>query len=211
MSEIRITELLSDSERHVAEKEEAHVVVLEKTFGEPADDLWRALTDPGHLAHWFGRVEGDLRSGGRYRLTDSGMEGEVRTCESPRHLSLTWDDRGEAASELTLVLTEGQDGTTLTLRHTVAENEHWRTFGPAAVGVGWDGALAALALSLRGDERADPSRMARIHETEDGRAFIDESAEAWGRAHVAAGADEGEARAAARRTASFYRGEEQPG
>lgn len=211
MTEMRITDQLDDVERHVADKEHAHVVVLEKTFGEPAEDLWRALTDPEHLGRWFGTVEGDLRSGGGYRLAENGLEGSIRACEKPRHLALTWDEKGESESELAVVLTEGQSGTTLTLRHTLADDEHWRAFGPAATGVGWDGALASLALFLRGDPRAEPGRMAQIHQTEEGREFIGSSAAAWESAHREAGAGEGEARAAARRTASFYRGEEQAG
>jgi uncharacterized protein YndB with AHSA1/START domain len=43
------------------------VVLMEDRYHTGIDDLWSALTDPGRLARWYGRVEGDLRRGGEFR------------------------------------------------------------------------------------------------------------------------------------------------
>ena len=39
------------------------VVRMEDRLDTGIDDLWRALTDPERLAHWYGEVEGDLSQG----------------------------------------------------------------------------------------------------------------------------------------------------
>ena len=44
------------------------VVRIEDRCGTGIEDLWSALTDPGRLASWYGRVEGDLRLGGDGRF-----------------------------------------------------------------------------------------------------------------------------------------------
>jgi uncharacterized protein YndB with AHSA1/START domain len=67
----------------------AGVVRIEDRYDTHIDDLWAALTDPGRLARWFGQVEGDLRSGGQFRLyLDSAGDriGRVDACEPSRRL-----------------------------------------------------------------------------------------------------------------------------
>ncbi len=44
------------------------VVRIENRYVASIADLWLALTDPGRLASWYGRVDGDLRLGGQTRL-----------------------------------------------------------------------------------------------------------------------------------------------
>src|SRR5262249_48030830 len=44
------------------------VVRVEDRIATDIDDVWSALTDPERLARWYGRVEGDLRLGGEFRL-----------------------------------------------------------------------------------------------------------------------------------------------
>jgi len=39
------------------------VVRIEDRYDTEIDDLWSAITDPGRIARWYGRVEGDLRPG----------------------------------------------------------------------------------------------------------------------------------------------------
>jgi uncharacterized protein YndB with AHSA1/START domain len=46
----------------------AGAVRIEDRFGTGIDDLWSALTAPRRLARWYGKVEGDLRPGGEFRL-----------------------------------------------------------------------------------------------------------------------------------------------
>jgi hypothetical protein len=44
------------------------------------------------------------------------------------------------------------DTTELVLRHTVPDDDHWAQYGPGAVGVGWDGALATLTAFIAGHD-----------------------------------------------------------
>src|SRR4029450_7132668 len=44
------------------------VVRMQDRYETDIDDLWSAITDPGRLARWWGRVEGDLRAGGEFRV-----------------------------------------------------------------------------------------------------------------------------------------------
>lgn len=98
--------------------------------------------------------------------------------------------------------------TRFTLRHSVPDDAHWKTFGPAATGCGWDGALYALALHLE-DPSADLlPRLGRFAASPEGADFTHATADAWFEAHVASGADKKPARKASVRTAAFYLGEE---
>ena len=71
------------------------VVRMEDRLDTGIDDLWRALTDPERLAHWYGEVEGELSQGGefRVRITLAGERtGKVEACEPPQRLLLTMRD-----------------------------------------------------------------------------------------------------------------------
>jgi uncharacterized protein YndB with AHSA1/START domain len=77
---------------HLRSAEGKGVVRMEDSYDTDIDDLWSALTDPGRLARWLGKVDGDLRLGGEYRFFfyASGSEGtgRVEACEPPRRLLL---------------------------------------------------------------------------------------------------------------------------
>jgi uncharacterized protein YndB with AHSA1/START domain len=71
------------------------VVRMEDRLDTGIDDLWRALTDPERLAHWYGEVDGELSEGGefRVRITLAGERtGKVEACEPPQRLLLTMRD-----------------------------------------------------------------------------------------------------------------------
>ena len=91
------------------------VVRMENRVDVKIDDVWSALTDRSRLAHWYGEIEGDLRSGGEYRahLHASGWEGtgHVDACEPARRLLLTvkgLDDPDEGIIEITLAAAGAQ-------------------------------------------------------------------------------------------------------
>jgi uncharacterized protein YndB with AHSA1/START domain len=71
------------------------VVRMEDRFDTGIDDLWGAITEPARLVRWFGEVEGELSSGGafRVRIALSGERaGHVEACEPRQRLLLTMRD-----------------------------------------------------------------------------------------------------------------------
>src|SRR5215510_9085360 len=90
------------------------VVRVQDRVDADIETVWSALTDPSHLAKWWGEVEGDLRMGGEYRarVFASGWDGmgRVRACEAPRRLLLLSrepDQSDDQSTELTLVAGDG--------------------------------------------------------------------------------------------------------
>lgn len=184
-----------------------HLVKLEQTFPVEPATLWDALTSPDAMSQWFDGLDGDLKEGGRYSLTGSQHSGTIRTCNAPNALNVTWE-YGESVSLVSLALTPTGSGTLLKLTHEVDDDEHWETFGPAATGVGWDGALHSLLLYLEGDSRSNPEEMAKLSMSPEGLNYITKVCHSWRNAHIASGENQDIAEAMADRTAKFYRGED---
>ncbi|WP_349827646.1 SRPBCC domain-containing protein [Brevibacterium litoralis] len=97
-------------------------------------------------------------------------------------------------------------GCRLSLTHVMDANEHWVRYGPGATGLGWDGALLALSMYLRGEDGCDPASMTAFFASPMGHLWIEEAASGWEAAHVAAGAEDSAARACAHRTMTAYTG-----
>ena len=74
----------------------ARLLVATRTYDTTQQDLWDALTNPERIPRWFLPVEGDLRVGGRYQFKGNAG-GEIVACDSPRHLSLTWEMQGQVS------------------------------------------------------------------------------------------------------------------
>jgi uncharacterized protein YndB with AHSA1/START domain len=74
------------------------VVRIEDRYDTDIDDLWAAIADPDRLARWYGRVEGDLRPGGKFRLYTADLDsaGRVEVCEPPRRLVVTTRETDES-------------------------------------------------------------------------------------------------------------------
>jgi len=151
-------------------------------------------------------VGGDLKLGGRYQF-QGNAGGTITACEPPRRLSVTWEFAGQVSWVNVSLAPEGE-GARLELEHIVPVDGHWAQFGPGAVGVGWELALAVgLARHLAsGGAAVDPAEAAAWSASEEGKAFAAQSAAAWGRAHAAFGDEPDAANAAAERTAKFYTG-----
>ncbi|MDN5916072.1 MAG: SRPBCC family protein [Pseudonocardia sp.] len=140
---------------HAGEQGDQVAVRLERTYRAGVEDVWDALTDPERLVRWFLPVTGDLRAGGRF-ATEGNADGEILACDRPSRLVLTW---GGPDSVVTVGLATGpgDDGTTvLTLEHAVPAAFLPDAGGALYVGPGWDGALLALGLHLRGTPIDDP-------------------------------------------------------
>jgi uncharacterized protein YndB with AHSA1/START domain len=129
-------------------------VVLRRTYPAPVADVWDALTDPDRVKRWFYPLKGDLRPGGSFQL-EGNAGGEIRTCEPPRLLTVTF---GGPTSVVELRLSPGGDeATDLELTHTVPIEMARSEAGALFVGPGWDGALLGLALFVQGEPLNDPN------------------------------------------------------
>jgi uncharacterized protein YndB with AHSA1/START domain len=182
---------------------EARTVTLRRTYDAPVEDVWDAITTRERIARWFMPISGDLRVGGRYQL-EGNAGGEVLRCEPPHTLKVTWGMGEGDPSEVEVRLSGNGDGTDLELEHTaVVPPEMWDTFGPGAVGVGWDLALLGLALYLRGESIEESQRDAWSR-SDEARAFMTDSATAWATAHEESGASPEQAAAGAAATTEFY-------
>jgi uncharacterized protein YndB with AHSA1/START domain len=188
----------------------AKVVVATRTYPTSPDDLWSALTDPERLPRWFAAVEGDLRLGGRFQV-QGNAGGEILTCDAPTRLSLTWE-MGGGTSWVDVDLDGTEDSTTLTLRHTAEQTdpEFYETYGPGAVGVGWELSLLGLDEHVTTGDTMDHDAVETWSASDEGRSFMTGAADGWGEAAVGGGDEPGAARAAAARTAAFYTGAEPP-
>ena len=189
----------------------ARALTAEQTYDATAEEVWNAITDPERLPRWFLPVEGDLHEGGRYQLVGNAG-GTIERCDAPRTLAVTWE-YGEGVSWVEVDLTEDDGATTLVLRHIAhvdPDDEHMRRYGPGAVGIGWDLALLGLAGHLATGANVDPAAVDAWSASEEGRAFMSRSSDAWYEADVADGTDPGDARLRADRTAAAYCGEPEP-
>ncbi|HEX5546304.1 MAG TPA: SRPBCC family protein [Ktedonobacterales bacterium] len=142
----------------------AGVVRIEDHYDTAIDDLWSAITDPDRLARWHGRVEGDLRPGGEFRMyleaDDIESTGRVEACEPPRRLLVTNRETDEsyrkgqgvppfdAAIEVTLTADGDQTILVLEVRGMPLDKI-------AFYGAGWQIHAENLAAYLAGRERGD--------------------------------------------------------
>src|SRR5437899_12989582 len=67
-----------------------------RTLPHPPEKVWRAVTEPEHLAHWFPTtIEGERAAGAplRFSFRDNWLEpfdGEMLAYEPPRLVEFTW-------------------------------------------------------------------------------------------------------------------------
>jgi uncharacterized protein YndB with AHSA1/START domain len=140
------------------------VVRIEDHYDTDIDDLWSAITDPGRITRWYGRVEGEFRPGGQFRLyvddADSDHAGRVEECEPPRRLRVTTRETDESYQRgkgvppydeiLEATLTADGDQTVL-----VIEVRGMPLDAVAYYGAGWQIHAENLAAYLAGRERGN--------------------------------------------------------
>ena len=131
------------------------VVRIEDRYDTGIDDLWSAIIDPDRLARWYGRVEGDLRLGGEFRLFVDGSgwdgAGRVEACEPPRRLQVRTKESTEPYDEvIEATLTPDGDQTIL-----VIEARGMPLDKVAFYGAGWQLHAEDLAAYLAGQEFGD--------------------------------------------------------
>ncbi|HEX8520005.1 MAG TPA: SRPBCC domain-containing protein [Pseudonocardia sp.] len=193
----------------VPEPGEARVVTLSRTFDVPVDEVWEACTDAGRIPRWFLPVTGELRPGGRFQL-EGNAGGTVERCDPPRSFAATWEFGDQLSTIAVELAPEPGGGTLLTLEHVVPVDDHWRRFGPGAVGIGWELALLGLAGHLGAPGVPTPDEGPAWMASDAGRAFVTRSAAGWSAAHVAGGGDPVVARESADRTVAAYTGDAEP-
>ena len=183
----------------------AHAVTLARSYATTVDNLWGAVTNGTRIPRWFMPITGELRLGARYQL-EGNAGGVVTPCDRPSHFEITWEFGGDVSWVEVGLSDDAVGHARLTLTHISHVSDHWDTYGPGAVGVGWEMGLVGLALYVKrpNEPKLDEAEFAV---SPDGKAFITGSGEAWGNAAVAGGTAPHEAHAAARRTTAFYTGE----
>jgi len=187
----------------------AKAVIASRVYETDAADLWDALTRPERLKRWFTPISGDLKLGGKYQF-EGNAGGTITECVPQERIAVTWEFAG-GVSWVTVTLTPEGAGTRLELEHVAHIDPHWDQFGPGAVGVGWDLGFMGLARHLAEPSADLPQEAeANWHERPEAREFIRKASYDWGRAAMAAGEPEEQARASAERTRQFYTGEMTP-
>lgn len=205
----RVLGLVTRSVRHF-EKDgrPASTVSLTRLYDTSVADLWDALTSRERIPRWFLPIEGDLQPGGKYQLKGNAG-GTITECQPPTHFAATWEFGG-AVSWIDVALAAERSQARLTLEHTAVIEDHWNQFGPGAVGIGWDLAIAGLERYLATGTSVDHATAEAWMVSPEGKAFMSESGESWRAAHVASGVDPASAKEKSDRTIAFYRGEMPP-
>lgn len=192
----------------------AYAQTLGREYPSPIEEMWDAVTSVERIPRWFLPVTGDLREGGSYQLTGNAG-GEIRSCTPPAggraSYTITWGMSGDPALvTLTLTAIDGER-TRLELESVVAADAlppgMWEQYGPGATGVGFEQGLLGLSLHLTGDTSVTPETAEAWQVSDEGRDLARRATEAWAEAHIAAGGDAAQARAAAEATYRFYTGD----
>lgn len=118
-----------------------------RVLAHPQEKVWRAITEPEHLAKWFPTtIEGERLAGAalRFAFPDDiapPMEGEMIAYEPQSLMEFAW-----GPDTIRLELSPVDEGTVLTLLDTLEQR------GKAARdGAGWHSCLDSLESALAGD------------------------------------------------------------
>jgi uncharacterized protein YndB with AHSA1/START domain len=158
-----------------------------RRFRQRPDTVWRALTEPEHLAAWFPHdIEGERAAGARLRFVSRENEappfdGEMLLFDPPSVMELRWGD-----DVLRFELRPDGDGTVLHFTDTFDE------LGKAARdGAGWHACLDLLVYQVDGHTApwSSADRWGQVHGSYVERLGAEASAigppEEWERVHGA--------------------------
>ncbi|MET8851386.1 SRPBCC family protein [Amycolatopsis sp. NPDC004625] len=137
--------------------EERPALRLERRLKHAPEKVWRAITDPAELAHWFpAQVDVELRDGGAIRFSfpgeDSTTTGHVVTADPPREFTFVWND-----DTLRWLVSPDGDGSLLEFTHTFGRGDPAiAKLAAARTAAGWDVCLDALDARLAGHPFEQP-------------------------------------------------------
>jgi uncharacterized protein YndB with AHSA1/START domain len=135
-------------------------VRLVRRYPHPVEKVWRAVSEPEHLAVWFpATVELEPVVGAEVRFGAPmdglpALTGVVTDCEPPHVLGFTWD-----TDHIRLELRPTDDGTEVVLLHTFDDRA-----GAASFGSGWGECGRGLRALLAGDPPPEHTRAVARHE-----------------------------------------------
>ena len=183
----------------------AKSVIATASYETPIEDLWDAITSASRIKRWFLPITGELKPGGRYQL-EGNAGGTITRCDPPHAFATTWEMGGQV-SWLEVRLSAVNTGTMLELTHTaIVDDAFWPTYGPGAVGVGWDLGLFGLQRHIESPAAERPPEADTTWATSpEALQFYRIASTAWGKAAAADGMDN--AMEAAENTRKFYSGE----
>ena len=137
---------------------------FERRLAHPPEKVWRALTDPAEMRHWFpATVETEMKIGApiRFHFEDQDLddsEGEIVELDPPKVFAFLWDK-----DLLRWELVPDGDGCKLFFTHTFGGSDIWGDMVAAARhAAGWDGCLDLFSARL--DGRTEESSMDRWFE-----------------------------------------------
>jgi uncharacterized protein YndB with AHSA1/START domain len=141
-------------------------LLIRREYDAEITDVWEAITDPERLRRWFVPVSGDLREGGTFQLKGNAG-GDIRRCDAPKLLAVTWAYGDAPAADVELRLSAAGGVTTLELHHApIAETVDFggRDIDPVlndaetgvwGLGAGWELGFIGLDMYLKGSFPAD--------------------------------------------------------
>lgn len=105
-------------------KPDIRTVVVERTIAQPAEKIWRALTQPHLIAEWLMQTDFQLVKGQKFTLRRQPtpevkvvVDCEVLDIDPNRSLSYSWDAFG-LESVVTFTLEPTASGTVLRMEQT---------------------------------------------------------------------------------------------
>ncbi|MQA09082.1 MAG: hypothetical protein GEU98_11160 [Pseudonocardiaceae bacterium] len=130
------------------------VLRFERRLAHPPEKVWRAVTDPAEMAHWFpATVHTELKIGATIRfdvadfdVAGDAASGEIIELDPPKVYAFRWDD-----SVLRFELIPDDVGCLLVFTHILGGEGFWGDRRYAARhAAGWDGCLDVLIARLDG-------------------------------------------------------------
>lgn len=206
-----ITQFLQSTSRELAsgikDGEPVKILKASRTYATDQESLWNLVTNPEKLQQWFLPLEGDLKVGGRFQF-QGNAGGEILACKKPDFVHVTWEMQGQP-SWVELHFTAAEGGTTLVLQHTASvPKEFWDTYGPGAVGIGWELGLLGLDMIVITGETMKDEDKHTWPGTPEGKEFVKASSEGWAQASIADGTPPAAANEARDQVFKFYTGQQ---